>query len=348
MRYGRDKLKAIRFHTYGSADVLRYETVPDPPLADGEVLVRVRACAVNHVDIDIRAGISRLPVTLPHILGLEMAGEVVEAPIESGHPPGSRVVITKQTCGRCESCLAGHQELCPNILAPGIHRSGGYAEFIRVPSRTLIPIDQSLSFEEATCVQTTYGTVWHSLIVRAGIRPGETVLISAAGSGVGSAAIDVARWAGARVIATAGSPEKLDKALAHGADEVINYRSEDTVQRVRQLTGGRGADAALESVGGKVFVEALASLRPGGRIAVVGGHGGESVALDLIVLFRDQISIIGCQGATEHELRHVVQLANQGVFHPVIHAVLPLAEASRAHRLVEAREHYGKVVLRPA
>src|SRR5439155_22351177 len=185
-----------------------------------------------------------------------------------------------------------------------------------------------------------------SLIVRAGVRPGETVLISAAGSGIGSAAIDVAKWAGARVIATAGSPEKLDKALAQGADAVINYRSEDTVQRVRQLTGGRGADAALESVGGKVFVDALASLRPGGRIAVVGGHGGESVALDLIVLFRDQISIFGCQGANEDELRHVVQLANQGVFHPVIHAILPLAEASRAHRLVEAREQYGKVVLR--
>ena len=341
-------MKAVRFHEYGSANVLRYESVNEPSAKDGEVLVRVRACAINHVDIDIRNGTSRLPINLPHILGIEVSGEVLEAPAGSGFAGGHRVaVLYQQTCGTCEKCLDGRQELCPNTLMPGIQRSGGYAERMRVSARALIPIGDALSFEDAASIQTTYGTAWHALIVRANLRPGETVLISAAGSGVGSAAIHIAKWAGARVIATAGSQPKLEKAMAHGADAVINYTKENTTERVRELTDGRGVDAALEHVGGDVFTSALASVRRGGRITVVGAHGGEVVPLDLIKLFRDQVAILGCVRASQPELLHVIRLAEQGVFKPVVHEVIPLAEAARAHQVVEGRQQYGKVVLCP-
>jgi NADPH:quinone reductase-like Zn-dependent oxidoreductase len=341
-------MKAVRFHDYGSTDVLRYESVDEPSTDDGEVLLRVRACAINHVDIDIRNGSSRLPITLPHILGIEISGEVIEAPAGTGLTAGQRVaVLYQQSCGSCENCLEGHQELCPSTLMPGIQRSGGYAERIRVPARALIPISDALSFEDAASIQTTYGTAWHALIVRANLQPGETVLVSAAGSGVGSAAIHIAKWAGARVIASAGSEPKLEKALAHGADFVINYMKEETTKRVRELTNGRGVDVAFEHVGGEVFTSALRSVRRGGRITVVGGHGGEVVPLDLINLFRDQVAILGCVRATQSELVHVIRLAERGVFKPVVHEVLPLREAARAHQIVEGRQQYGKVVLRP-
>jgi NADPH:quinone reductase-like Zn-dependent oxidoreductase len=204
-----------------------------------------------------------------------------------------------------------------------------------------------MTYEQAASTQTTFATAWHCLITRARVRAGETVLISAAGSGVGSSGIQVARRAGARVITSAGSDEKLARALELGADVGINYTEEDLTARVREATGGRGVDVVLEHVGGRVFEQSLAAVADGGRVVVCGGHAGEVVDLDLIELFRHELSVIGCARATEAELRHVIELVGRGELTPVVSEALDLADAARAHRLMEDRRQFGKLVLIP-
>jgi NADPH:quinone reductase-like Zn-dependent oxidoreductase len=204
-----------------------------------------------------------------------------------------------------------------------------------------------VSYEWAASTQTTFATAWHCLITRAGLRAGESVLISAAGSGVGSSGIQVAKRAGARVITSAGSDEKLERAAALGADVLVNYQTEDLTERVRDATDGRGVDVVLEHVGGEVFTASLEAVATGGRVVVCGGHAGEVVPLDLIELFRREWSVIGCARATEEEIRHVIELVGQGQLEPVVSEVLPLEHAPDAHRLMEERRQFGKIVLRP-
>lgn len=340
-------MKAVRFHEYGAADVLRYEDAPMPDVGAADVLVRVRAVALNHVDIDIRNGSSRLPLTLPHTLGLEFAGEVADVGDEvEEFAVGDRVTPLYQlACRRCPPCLAGRQQFCERLEMFGIHRAGGYAEYAVAPASSLVRMPERMTFEQATSTQTTVGTAWHCLITRGQLRPGQTVLISAAGSGVGSVALQVAKQAGAHVIASAGSPEKLEQARLLGAEAAVNYNEEDLTARVLELTDGRGVDLLLEHVGGEVFTRSLAAVAAGGRAVICGGHAGEVVPLDLIELFRNEVSVIGCVRATEPELREMIALVGRGLFDPPIAARLPLDAAVEAHRMMEDRRQFGRIVL---
>ena len=342
-------MKAVRFHEYGAADVLRYEDCPQPEPGPGEALIRVRACAVNHVDIDMRNGTSRLPLTLPHTLGFEIAGEV--AAIGSGVNEvavGDRVSPLYQIhCRECEWCRRGEHMHCESIEMLGVQSPGGYAEYVTAPAWALIVLPDSLSFEHAAAIQTTFGTVLHALTGRAQLREGEWVLVNAAGSGVGTAGVQVARMLGARVIASAGADFKLERARELGAEAVVNYATEDLAQRVRTITGGRGVDVVMESVGGDVLRASIDALAKDGRVVTVGGHAGEVVPVDVITLFRNQWSLIGSVRATADELRHAVSLAASGELQPVIHEVFPLENAADAHRLMEERRQFGKLVLVP-
>jgi NADPH:quinone reductase-like Zn-dependent oxidoreductase len=342
-------MRAVRFHEFGDAGVLREEDVPVPEPGAGEALVRVRACAVNHVDIDMRNGTSRLPLTLPHTLGFEIAGEV--AALGPGDAPaavGDRVAPLYQIhCRECEWCRAGRHMHCERIAMLGVQSPGGYAEYVVVPAWALIPLPDTLSFEQGAAIQTTFATVWHALVDRVPVREGQWVLVNAAGSGVGTAGIQVARLLGARVIASAGSELKLDRARELGAEATVDYRTEDLGARVRELTGGRGVDVVMESVGGDVLSGSLAALAKDGSVVTVGAHAGEVVPVDVILLFRSQWSLVGSVRATADEIRRCVELAGEGKLAPVVHAALPLEQAAEAHRILEAREQFGKVLLVP-
>jgi NADPH:quinone reductase-like Zn-dependent oxidoreductase len=342
-------MKAVRFYEYGPADVLRYEDVPDPRPGSAEALVRVRACAVNHVDIDMRNGSSRLPIKLPHTLGFELAGDV--AALGEGANDvaiGDRVTPLFQLhCRSCEWCRRGEHMHCDQISMLGVQAPGGYAEYAVAPAWALVKLPNSLSYVDAAAIQTTFSTVWHALVTRAGLQEGQWVLVNAAGSGVGVAGIQVARMLGGRVIASAGSDEKLKRARQLGAEEVVNYAVEDLAVRARELTGGRGVDVVMECVGGDVLRASLQSLAKDGKVVTVGGHAGEVVPVDVILLFRNQWSLIGSVRATADEIRHVIGLVAQGSLQAVVDRVLPLERAVDAHRYVEERRQFGKLVLTP-
>jgi NADPH:quinone reductase-like Zn-dependent oxidoreductase len=342
-------LKAIRFHEYGDRSVLRYEDAPDPRLRPGDALIRVHACAVNHVDIDMRAGSSRLPLALPHILGFEIAGEVVAVAEDvTDISVGDRVSPLFQIhCRQCNWCRRGAHMHCENISMLGVQAPGGYAEYVAAPAWALIQLPDALSYQDAASIQTTFATVWHALVTRAHLHDGEWVLVNAAGSGVGTAGIQVARLLGGRVIASAGANEKLDAAKWLGVEATVNYRTDDLAARVGEFTEGRGVDVVMESVGGEVLTASLNALGKDGRVVTVGAHAGEVVPIDAILLFRNQWSLIGSVRATEEEIRHVVDLVGQGQLQTVIHRALPLAEAAEAHRILEQREQFGKVILVP-
>jgi NADPH:quinone reductase-like Zn-dependent oxidoreductase len=342
-------VKAVRFHEHGGRDVLRLEDVPDPEPRPGEVLVRVRACALNHFDVDLRENVSRWPLELPWILGIEFAGEVaaVGAGV-TGFAEGERVwVLHEVPCLRCEHCLAGEDNLCLAAEMWSVQKPGGYAEYAAVPERAVFRLPDSVSFDAAAAGQIVFTTAWHMLVTRGRVRAGETVLVSAAGSGVGHAAVQIAKLAGATVIATAGKDEKLAAARDDGADHTINYTHEDVTARALEATGGRGVDVVVEHVGGDHFGACLAALRKRGRLVTCGGHAGEVVPFDIIPFFRNEWEVIGSRTGTTDEIRLVMGLIADGSLRPRVHAALPLAEAREAHRMLEAREHFGKIVLNP-
>lgn len=342
-------MKAAHFHQYGGPEVLQYEEAPDPIPGPGEALVRVRACGVNHVDLDRRAGVSRFPHPLPFILGYEIAGEVAALPSDAAGPPvGTRVLVPYHIpCRRCELCGTGRDHLCAHGQRFGGNRPGGYAELVAAPADELLPLPPGLGYQEAAATQLAFGTAWHMLMTRGCLRAGETVLVVAAGSGIGSAAVQIAKLAGARVIASAGSDEKLDRATGLGADHTVNYAAADLAKSVLDLTSGRGVDLVFEHVGGELFAHALRCVATGGRVATCGAHGGEVVPLDVVQLFRREIELIGSRVFTRQELLTVLELVGAGRLRPVVHAILPLAEAAEAHRILARREQFGKVVLRP-
>jgi NADPH:quinone reductase-like Zn-dependent oxidoreductase len=271
-------MNAVRYHEYGSADVLRYEPVEDPVPGEGEVVIAMRACGVNHFDVDLRAGVSRWPLPLPHQLGVEFAG-VVDAVGEGvdGVKVGDEVWAQHEIeCGACACCRAGHPNLCRNAQMFSVQLLGGYAERVLAPARAAHPLPAGLSFEQAAAGQVVFTTAWHMLVSRGRVAPGQTVVVQAAGSGIGHAAVQIAALAGARVIATAGSEAKLERARDLGADATINYREESVAERVLALTDGRGADLFVEHVGGELLMESLRSLRPRGRLVTCGAHAGET------------------------------------------------------------------------
>jgi NADPH:quinone reductase-like Zn-dependent oxidoreductase len=340
-------MKAVRYHEYGPADVLRYEDVEDPVAKEGEVVVAMRACGVNHFDIDLRAGISRWPLPLPHQLGVEFAGVVDSVgPNVTGLAPGDGVWVQHEIeCGACAYCRAGKSNLCRQAQMFSVQLPGGYAEKVAAPARGVYPLPPGLTFEQAAAGQVAFATAWHMLVSRGQVAPGQTVVAQAAGSGIGHAAVQVAAFAGARVIATAGSAGKLDRARELGADEVINYREESIPDRVLELTDGRGADLFIEHVGGDLFMDSLRALRPGGRLVTCGAHAGETPPIDIIEVFRNEWEVLGSRVGTAAEMVTVMDLLGQGRLHAEVHAALPLAEAAEAHRILERREQTGKVIL---
>jgi len=342
-------VKAVRFHEFGGIDVLRVEEIEDPRPGPGEVLVRIRASALNHLDVDVRDGTSRFPVQFPHTLGVELAGDVEElGDGVEGWAVGDRVnPYIMDTCGECRYCATGRENLC---LAPGFisfTTGGGYAERVVVKARNLIPIPDSVSYEDAAALQVAFATSWHMLFTRGNLRAGETVMINSVGSGIGSAAVQLARIAGAFVIGNASSDEKLDLAQDLGMDEGINHRTEDVVARIMELTDDRGVDLVYEHVGGELFQKGLDSLTKDGRLVICGGHSGEVVPFDIIPFFRGQKSVIGSFTYTREEVKKSFDLAARRLVKPLIHQTFPLDDAGEAMATMERREHFGKLVLVP-
>ncbi|HXG54632.1 MAG TPA: zinc-binding dehydrogenase [Vicinamibacterales bacterium] len=339
-------MKAIRFHQHGGPDVLRYEDAPDPVSAPDRAIVRVRACALNHLDLWQRRGLERVRIPLPHISGADVAGDVVDAG-RGDVPAGTRVMLQPGvSCGRCASCAAGRDNLCADYDVLGYMCDGGYAELVSVPVENLIRIPDHIDFATAAAFPLTFLTAWHMLVTRGALQPGETVLVLAAGSGVGQAAIQVARAHGARVFATVG-PGKLDQARALGVDDVFDHYAEHFGQRVRDLTGGRGVDVVIEHVGEATWDRSVRALARGGRLVTCGATTGPRASIDLRHLFARQLSLMGSYMGGKPELLRATALLSAGVFTPVVDQVLPLSEARAAHDRLEAGAQFGKIVLEP-
>ncbi len=345
-------MRAVRFHTHGGPAVLAYEDAPDPSPTVGEALIRVRACSLNHRDIwarEGRRGTQPFSIPLPCILGADIAG-VVEAVPGGAHriAPGNRVMVTHiVSCGQCRWCLAGSDHLCSPHVSLGAELPGGYAERVAVPVRNLFPIPDHLSFEEASTFPLVLLTVWPMLVLKGRLRAGETVLVHAAGSGIGSIAIQLAKAFGARVLTTAGSDAKLEKARELGADETINYLRQDFVSEVMRLTAGQGVDLVLEHVGSTVFQESLRALACGGRLVTCGATAGSDVHLNIHTLSARQVEVHFTSLGGKGGLAQALDLVRAKTIRPVISSVLPLREARRAHELMEQRMHFGKIVLVP-
>jgi NADPH:quinone reductase-like Zn-dependent oxidoreductase len=338
-------MKAVRFHEHGTVDVLRYEDAPEPVPNPGEALVRVRACALNHLDLWQRRGIERVTIPLPHTSGADVAGEVVE-PGASGFPAGARVMLQPGlSCGRCRECLDGRDNLCAQYDVLGYRSPGGYGEYVAVPVANLIPLPDSINFIDAAAFPLTFLTAWHMLTSGARLTAGEDVLVLAAGSGVGQAAIQIAKLHNARVIATAGSAEKLAKATELGADAAINHHSDDVVKRVRTLTAGRGVDVVVEHVGQATWERSVRSLARGGRLVTCGATTGHAAAIDLRFLFSRQIALIGSYMGTKGELLAATPFFFAGRLKPAIDRVYPARNAAEAQARLERGEQFGKIVL---
>lgn len=346
-------MQAIVFHDYGGPERLSYETLPDPEPGPGEVTIRLHAIGLNHFDLDIRAGVSGIDVPLPHVLGLEGAGEVAAVGAQvTAFAVGDRVApVFSLAAGRCSApvcyCERGQDNLCAVGGILGVTAPGTYAECVTVAERNCLPLPAELSYEAAAAVQVTMGTAWQMLVDQIRVRPGETVLVNAAGGGIGTAAIQIARLCGARVIASAGSDDKLARARRLGADETINYRTTDLAAAARELTAGHGVDAVVESVGGDTLTASLQALAAGGRVATCGAHAGETVPVDIIDLFRRQLVLHGTHGAGRSQIAEVYRLVTDGALVPQIHDRFPLAQAADAHRLAESRDFFGKILLQP-
>lgn len=340
-------MKAVRIHRFGDPSVLQYEDVDDPSPGPGDAVVRIKAASINHLDIDVRAGVSRWPVSLPRIPGTEFAGDVTAVGPGSVLKVGTRVIAFEATCGTCTYCTSGRDNLCTNGQHFGLTVHGGYAQYISAPGRGLIPIESDLPYEDAATAQLSFGTAYHMLVTRVQLAAGETILINAAASSVGTAAVQIAKWRGARVIASAGSAAKLEQLRALGADEVIDYSRDLLDEAVLSLTGGRGVEVVFEHVGGPLFERVLKSLARDGRVVTCGAHAGEVVPLDIIPFFRRQLSLLGSRRVTSAELREVLRLMGNRTFKAKIHKTLPLSAAREAHELIGRRENVGKVVLLP-
>lgn len=342
-------MQAVVVHEHGDLEQLRFEEVEIPKIAADEVLIEVKACGMNHLDIWVRRGVPGHTFPLPLIPGCDAAGIVKEVGAVVRHiKPGDRVVISPGvSCGVCQACRLGHDHLCRYFGIIGESRNGGEAEYIAIPGRNVLPIPDSLSFDEAAAVPLVFLTAWHMLVARAQMRPGDDVLIHAAGSGIGSAAIQIAKLWGARVITTVGSDEKADRAKALGADEVIKYRQTNFFDEVRRLTGRRGVDIVLDHVGVDTFERSLRCLTKGGRLVTCGSTSGPQVTIDLRPVFFKSLSILGSTMGSTGELLQILQLVAAGRLRPVIDRTLPLHEIAEGHRLMEDRAVFGKIILHP-
>lgn len=340
-------MKAVRIHEFGGPEVLRYEDVPDPKARPDQVLVRVKACALNHIDLWIRAGLPG--IKLPHILGSDVAGEIVEVgEYIPNFTAGQRVLLAPMHfCNHCAKCVAGLQNQCPEFTALGNRVDGGNCELIAVPAVSVIPIPDMLDFNQAASVPLVFLTAWHMLVGRAAIRPGQTVLVLGAGSGVGIAAIQVAKLFHSRVITTAGDEKKLEKAHELGADHGINHYQQKISEEVRKLTNKEGVDIIIEHVGAATWDESVKCLKPGGILVTCGATTGPNVGFDLRFLFSRQLSLLGSYMGTMGELYEVLGHVFAGRLKPVVDRTFSLKDVRAAHEYLAKSQMFGKVILNP-
>ncbi len=341
-------MKAVVVHEFGSRDVLQVEDLPDPAPGVNEVVIDVTATALNHLDVDVREGVSRFPIEFPHTLGVEPVGRISAlGEGVTGWSVGDRVAAYLiATCGTCVYCRTGRESLC---TAPdwfiGMGTGGAYAQKVTCKASQLIRIPDGVTDVEAAASNIAFGTAWHMLVTRAKVRPGETVLVNSVGSGIGSAAVQVAKHAGAFVIGNSSRDDKLAKAKELGLDVGINYTTQDVVEEVLRATDGQGVDVVYEHVGGDLFQKGLDSLKKDGRLVICGAHSGEVVPFDIIPFFRRQLQVIGSFVFDRYEVETCFDLIAQGALRPQVAATFPLEEAAQAMELMESRDFFGKIVL---
>jgi NADPH:quinone reductase-like Zn-dependent oxidoreductase len=340
-------MKVVRIHQFGGPEVLLYEDVSDPKPRKDQVLIRVRACALNHLDIFVRQGLPG--VNLPHILGSDIAGEIVEVgEYVTDLKAGQRVLVAPMSfCNLCAKCVAGLQNQCRQFTVLGNAVDGGNCELIAVPAVNVVPIPDTLDFNEAASVPLVFVTAWHMLTGRAAIRPGQTVLVLGANSGVGIAAIQIAKMFRARVIATAGDDRKMERARELGADFVINHYQQKISGEVRKITNSEGVDIVIEHVGPATWQESVKSLKAGGTLVTCGATTGPKIELDLRFLFSRQLSLLGSYMGTMSEFHEVLSHVFAGRLKPVIDRTFPLKETRAAHEYMEKSQMFGKIVLNP-
>ncbi len=342
-------MKAVVIKEHGGIQNLVYEDIETPVPGPGEVLIRVKAAGVNHFDHDVREGTSGITQRLPHIPGIEGVGEIaVRGPDTEDATEGQRVAIGfYQSCGTCAMCRTGFDGICMKGKRIGVTEWGTYAEYAICESRSTIPLPEGLAFETAAAALICMPTAWHMTVFLGKVQAGQTVLVNAAGSGVGTSAIQVAKLHGARVIASAGSDEKLALAKELGADEVINYTDQDLAAEALRLTGGDGPNLVIESVGGEVLQKSIEAVAFNGSVVTCGAHAGENPQINIIELFRKQARLQGSHYASRYEIEHVLKLVAEGKLKPVIHKTGELKDVQDMARLVANRSFFGKMILVP-
>ena len=341
-------MKAVRIHEHGGVDKLRYEEAENPRISSpNEVIVKLRAASVNHIDIWVRLGATGIAIPMPHILGGDGAGVIFEVGGEvSNVRPGDAVCLYLFSgCGQCEFCLSHRDFMCVYVRALGERLDGTYAEYVRLPAENCFPIPAGMSFAEAAAFPLVFVTVWRMLITNARLKPGETILIIGIGGGVASAALQVAKKIGANVIVTSGSDEKLELAKKYGAAHTINHREKDFAQEVRAFTENRGVDVVLDCVAGEVWQKSLTALARGGRLVTCGATAGGSPETDLTPIFTKHLQIFGSTLGSRDEFRHLLSFMAVAEIKPIIDQVFPLSEAAAAQRRMEEAKQFGKIVL---
>ncbi len=342
-------MQATFFEKHGGPEVLQYGELKEPVAGPGEVLVSVKACAMNHLDIWVRQGLPGIQIPMPHILGTDVSGVVLE--VGKGvklFKKGDRVIASPgQLPLHAAEGFEARDSYSPEFQVLGLQTQGGYAEKVSIPERWLLPVSEKYTFDEWASFPLAALTAYHMLVTRAQVRPGETVLVHAAGSGIGSMAIQIAKFLGATVLTTVGDFKKVSRAKKLGADEVIQYKTEDFSEKARKLTGGRGVDVVFEHIGPETWSKNLTSLARGGRMVTCGATSGPKTEMDIRPFFSKQLSILGSYVGSFAELHAVLALVEKGVVLPVIDEVFPLKDAAKAHEHMEARKNFGKIILKP-
>jgi NADPH:quinone reductase-like Zn-dependent oxidoreductase len=343
-------MKALAFHEFGGPVKLKYEDVPDPTIKPNEVLVRVRACALNHLDLFVREGIPALKTPLPFWTGCDIAGEVAEVGAEvQGVKPGTRVAVNPNlTCGRCEFCQQGEDSLCVRYGILGEHAPGGLAEYVAVRGDNVLPLPASVSFEAAASFVLTNMTAWRMVVTQGQVRPGQDVLVIGVGGGVSSTAVQIARLCGARVIVTSSDDAKLEKAKALGAEVGINYKKNpDWAKQVFEASGKRGVDVVIENVGAATWKDSIRSLKGGGRLVTCGSTSGPVGETIIPLVFWKQVHLIGSTMANRKEFHDVMGQFFAGRLKAIIDDVVPLKDGAAAQQRLAEGKQFGKIVLTP-
>jgi len=342
-------MKCVRIHEHGGPEKLIHEDVPVPKIGFDDVLVNVKATSINHIDLWVRQGLPGVKFHLPMIPGVDAAGVVAQKGNAVSHlKVGDRVVVAQGiSCGHCKHCLNGNDNLCKDYILIGEHRDGADAEYLAVPGRNVLPLSDKVSFEEAAAAALVFLTAWQMLVDKAHVKPGEDVLVNGVSSGVGSAALQIAKLFGARVIATTSTDEKVAKARALGADHVINYNAQNVLDEVKQLTSKKGVDVVIDHVGKSVWNQSIKSLTKGGRLVTCGATSGFEAVTDIRYVFYKQLQILGSTMGRKGDLIRIFDFIEERKLNPVIDRVMPLEQVQEAHRIIQEGKHFGKIVLVP-